>query len=563
MHSQQIFTELSLVLVIVAVVAGIMRLLRQPLILGYIFTGIIVGPVLHIIHAREAFAGFSQIGIALLLFIIGLGMNVATVKTLGKVSVLTALARLVAAGGIGVGVMLIMGFSLATALVMGLALFFSSTIIILKVLSDKREINRLHSQIAIGVLLVEDVVATLAIVIIAALGKGEGLSGQDIALLGAKALGLGALLYGVGAHLIPKISKKFAQNQELLFIFAVAWGFGIATLFEKSGFSHEVGALFAGISLAGLPYATEMASRLKPLRDFFVVLFFVSLGESFTFDNFGEIIVPVIVLSAVVIVTKPLASMIALGMQGYTKLTSFKAAIHLSQVSEFSIILVMLATGTGLISSQSGAIITFVALITIGISSYLMHYDEAIYRKWQRKLNIFERHELRERGRREQPYSCILFGYHHGGHEFLQMFRDMKQRYLVVDYNPEIIEHLDSQGIRHAYGDATDIEFLDEINAGRAKFVASTIIDRTVNHLILTHLHRFNPDVVYICHARTYEDALALYEQGATYVILPRFLGSEYITTHIKRYGMDKDAFHNFRAKHIVSIGKQAIKTSS
>ena len=225
--------------------------------------------------------------------------------------------------------------------------------------------------------------------------------------------------------------------------------------------------------------------------------------------------------------------------------------------------LIVLATTSGVIDSHSGTIMTFVALITIGISSYLMHYDEVLYRKWQRKLTIFERHELRERGRRTQPFTSILFGYHHGGHEFLQMFRDMKQRYLVVDYNPEIIEHLESQGIRHAYGDATDTEFLDEINAGRAKFVASTIIDRNVNHIILTHLHRFNSDIVYICHARTYEDALALYEQGATYVILPRFLGSEYITTHIKRYGMDKEAFSHFRAKHIISIGKQAVETAS
>jgi hypothetical protein len=223
----------------------------------------------------------------------------------------------------------------------------------------------------------------------------------------------------------------------------------------------------------------------------------------------------------------------------------------------------MFATSIGVIDSHGGAIITLVALITIGLSSYFMHFDEILYRKWQKRLTIFERHELRERGRREQPYSSILFGYHHGGHEFLQMFRDMKQRYLVVDYNPEVVEHLESQGIRHAYGDATDTEFLDEINAGRAKFVASTIIDRNVNHIILTHLHRFNPDIVYICHARNYEDALALYEQGATYVILPRFLGSEYITTHIKRYGMEKEAFSHFRAKHIVSIGKHAVETSA
>ncbi len=563
MHNQEIFTELSLVLVIVALVAGIMRLFRQPLILGYILTGVIVGPVMHVIHSQEAFDGFSQIGIALLLFIIGLGMNIGTVKSLGKVSLLTAFATLIGVGGIGAITMALLGFNTATAIIIGLSLFFSSTIIILKVLTDKKEISRLHSQIAIGVLLVEDVVATLAIVAVAAIGRGNGIDAADATLLGLKAAGLGVLLYGMGAYVIPKLSRRFAQNQELLFLFAVAWGFGIASLFEKAGFSHEVGALFAGISLASLPYAAEMGSRLKPLRDFFVVLFFVSLGESFTFDSINDVLLPSLVLATIVMIVKPLSVMAALGMQGYTKLTGFKAAIHLSQISEFSIILVVFATSVGVVDAKAGAIITLVALVTIGLSSYLMHFDEVLYRRLQKKLTLFERHELRERGRREQPFTSILFGYHHGGHEFLQMFRDMRQRYLVVDYNPEIVEHLENQGIRHAYGDATDIEFLDEINAGRAKFVASTIIDRNVNHIILTHLHRFNPDIVYICHARTYEDALALYEQGATYVILPRFLGSEYITTHIKRYGMDKEAFSHFRAKHIVSIGKHAVETAS
>jgi voltage-gated potassium channel len=131
---------------------------------------------------------------------------------------------------------------------------------------------------------------------------------------------------------------------------------------------------------------------------------------------------------------------------------------------------------------------------------------------------------------------------------------------LVVDYDPEVIEHLESQGIRHAYGDATDTEFLEEINAGHATFIASTIIDRRVNMQILTYLHRYSENITFICHARTYEDALELYEHGAAYVILPRFLGSEYITSHIKRYGMDKKAFEGFRARHIVSIGKAAVE---
>lgn len=560
MH-QEIFTELSIVLVIVAAVSIVMRVLKQPLILGYILTGILVGPLLlDVIHAKEAFEGFSEIGIALLLFIIGLGMNVGVIKSLGKVSITTAAVIFTAVGGLGMLAAYLMGFDLITALVLGVALFFSSTIVILKVLSDKREVSRLHGQIAIGVILVDDIVATLAIVAVTAASNG-GLGAAEALPMVAKAIGLGLLLFVAGAYIIPKFSKALAKNQELLFIFAVAWGFGIASLFGAFGFSHEVGALFAGVALASLPYAVEMSTRLKPLRDFFVVLFFVTLGERFVFDDLSSTLLPALVLSAIVLIGKPLFTMASLGLLGYTKLTSFKAGIHLSQVSEFSIVLVVLATGTGLIDPRAASVMTLVALITIGASSYLMKYDDRLYRRTDKLLDLFERKKPSERRQKRGLYTAILFGYHHGGHEFLHLFRDMKQRYLVVDYDPEVIEHLEAQGVRHAYGDATDTEFLEEINAGHAKFIASTITDKRVNLLILQYLHRYSTDITFLCHARTYEDALELYEHGAAYVILPRFLGSEYVTSHIKRHGMDKKAFETFRARHIISIGRAAVET--
>ena len=559
MHAD-IFTELSIVLVVVAAISILMRLLKQPLILGYILTGILVGPlVLDVIHAKEAFEGFSEIGIALLLFIIGLGMNAGVIRSLGKVSITTAAAILTVVGGLGVLTAHLLGFDLVTALVIGVALFFSSTIVILKVLSDKREISRLHGQVAIGVILVDDIVATLAIVVVTAASNG-GMGLVDIVPMLGKALVLAIMLFVAGAYLIPKFSKALAKSQELLFIFAVAWGFGIASLFGLFGFSHEVGALFAGVALASLPYATEMSTRLKPLRDFFIVLFFVTLGERFVFDDIVGTLVPALLLSAIVLIGKPLFTMASLGALGYTKLTSFKAGIHLSQISEFSIVLVVLAVQTGLVDARAASLITLVALITIGASSYLMKYDDALYRRLHPLLGMFERKKPTERRQKRGLYTAMLFGYHHGGHEFLELFRDTKQRYLVVDYNPEVIEHLEAQGIRHAYGDATDVEFLEEVNAGHVKFAASTIIDRRVNLQILSYLHRHSADITFVCHARTYEDALELYEHGAAYVILPRFLGSEYITSHIKRYGMDKKAFEGFRARHIVSIGRAAVE---
>lgn len=559
---QSIFTQLTLVIVIAAVISLIMRLLRQPLILGYILTGIVVGPsILNMIDAKEAFESFSEVGITLLLFIIGLGLNAGIIKSLGKVALVTAASILLLVGGAGFGASQALGFGVTEGIIVGLALFFSSTIIILKVLSDKREVSRLYGQIAIGVILVDDIIATLAILVVGAVGTAGGLSFADVGILVAKGFVLAVGLYIVGAKIMPRLTKFFASSQELLFLFAVSWGLGVSTLFYFAGFSHEVGALFAGVSLASLPYATEMGARLKPLRDFFIVLFFVSLGETFTFDALSGSIVPALILSAIVLFGKPLFVMSSLGALGYTRLTSFKAGIHLSQISEFSIILIVFAGSVGLVSAKATAIITLVALITIAISTYLMKYDDVLYRLLEKQLKVFERKNIKERKQPHALYPIILFGYHKGGHEFLRVFREMKQRYLVVDYDPEIIEHLEAQGIRHAYGDATDSEFLEDINASKAQLIVSTMSDIETNRELLKYLRHHNPKGSFICHANNYDEAAELYRHGASYVMLPHFLGSERISTFIKKHGITHDAFEDYRDKHIITIGKKALNS--
>lgn len=561
MDDSSIFTQLSIVIVIGGMIAVLMRLLRQPLIIGYILTGVVVGPsVLGLISDKSAFEAYSEIGITLLLFIIGLGLNVGVVKSLGKVSFTTAAVVLSMVGGLGIVCSLLLGFTPTEAMVVGFGLFFSSTIIILKVLSDKREVSRLHGQIALGVILVDDVVATLALLFVAGAGTAGTLGPDDIAMLLLRGIGLGLGLYVFAVWLMPHFVKFLAGSQELLFVFTVGWGFGVATLFDISGFSHEVGALFAGVALAGLPYATEMAAKLKPLRDFFIVLFFVVLGENLGFSALKESLVPALILSLIVIIVKPIVVMGSLGALGYTQLTSFKAAVNLSQISEFSIILAVYASSVGLVGAELVSIITLVALITISVSTYLMKYDDTLYKLLEPRLHVFERKEIKEHSHRRQSYPIILFGYHRGGHEFLQTFRDMKQRYIVVDYDPEVIEHLDRQGVRNLYGDATDEELLHEVSANKAKLIVSTISDLSVNRSLLGYLRYHNPEAVFICHADTYDQAADLYRHGATYVMLPHFLGSEKIGSFIRKHGFNHQAFDAYKKAHVITLGKQALK---
>ncbi|MFZ1258608.1 MAG: cation:proton antiporter [Candidatus Saccharimonas sp.] len=556
-----VFTQLSFVITIVVIVSLIMRALKQPLIMGYIITGVIVGPsFLHVVRDQNAFESFSAIGITLLLFIIGLGLNAGVIQSLGRVSLSTSMSVLPILGGATFLTSRLLGFDVTTSLVLAMALFFSSTIIILKVLSDKKEVSRLYGQLTLGILLIEDVVATIAVVALAMFADPSQMSFGSIGIILLKALGLGLGLYLVGNYVMPRVTKYFARSQELLFLFAISWGLGVATLFDMAGFSHEVGALFAGVSLAGLPYATEMAAKLKPLRDFFIVIFFVTLGESFTTDSISKHLLAAHILAAIVIIGKPLLVLTSLGLQRYTKLTSFKTAVHLTQISEFSIIFVTIAAAKGIVSPDIVSLITLIAFITIGVSSYLTKHADGLYRRLEKQLRHFERSSASEPKQRRTLYPIILVGYHKGGHEFLRTFRDMKQRYIVVDYDPEIIDTLEEQGIRHAYGDATDEEFLDEINAGNAQLIVSTMTDAATNRVLLAYIRRHNKKTSFICHADNYNEAAELYEHGASYVSLPHYIGSERVSSFIKRHGLNHTALANYRDKHLITIGRQAMK---
>ncbi len=557
---QTVFIQLSLVLGIAAGVSLVMRLMRQPLVMGYIITGILVGPTfLHLIRDEAAFESFSQIGIALLLFIVGLGLNIAVVRSTGKPALLTFLAVAIGLGPLGYAAAYGFGFSPYESLIAAIALLFSSTIIVIKSLSDKKEQSRLYAQIATSVLLVEDVVATMALLFVAA-GQGGSDAAANVGLLLLKGAGLAGGLVLLGGYVMPRLTKFFASSQELLFMFALAWALGVASVFAAAGFSLEVGALFAGVTLASLPYASEISARLKPLRDFFVALFFISLGESLNLQNISQSIWPAIVLSGIMFISKPLIVLAATGALGYTRQVSYKAAVHLSQISEFSIILVAVAVSVGSVDSRLQDVITLTAMITIALSTSLMQRSDKFYGRLEKYLRVFESDETKVEHRKRQQYKLILFGYHKGGHEFVEAFRDTRKKYVVVDYNPDIIETMERQHIHHIYGDATDIEILEELNIRKAEMVVSTITDYLTNRILCQHVTGRNSQAAFICHADSYDDAAKLYKHGATYVMLPHFIGSERMSSFIKKNGHSRQAFEIYRKRHILSIGKAALK---
>ena len=552
-----IFPGLSLIIVIATLVALLMRLVGQPLIIGHIITGILVGPaILHLAKSTETLTTFSNIGIALLLFVIGLGLNPKIFREIGKVATINASAQILVVGAVGWLAGRLLGFSEVESLFIGMALVFSSTIIALKLLSDKKEQTRLYGKITIGILLFQDAVAAIALMLVASAGERRSVSIISLAWLITKAVTIGGLMYLFSLKVLTRWQKLIAGSTEFLFLAAIGWGFGAAALFAKLGLSLEVGALFAGICLAPLLYAQEIAARLRPLRDFFMLVFFITLGAGISFADAGSLLPAILIYSAVVIIIKPFVVLVAMGLMGYTRRTSFKTAVSLAQLSEFSIVITVLGVHEELINQRIAVLVTFVALISIAVSTYLITFSDKLFTRLEKYLRFFERHDPHEEKPTMARHELVLFGYQRGGHEFITLFKQLKQNYVVIDYDPEIIDILERRKINYIFGDATDAELLEEAGLEKARLVVSTIPEFEINKFLLSFLKHKNPKAVAVLHSDDPDEAVKLYEAGADYVVLPHYIGSEKVSSFIGKSGLAKHVFQTQRARHLKYLEK-------
>ncbi len=547
----EVFIQISFMILIVLVVSFIMRLLKQPLIVGYIISGVIVGPYfLGILPGIDAIHTFSEIGIALLLFIVGLHLTPKVIKEVGKISLITGLGQIFFTAIIGYLIANLLGFNVITSIYIACALTFSSTIIILKLLSDKGDLDNLYGKISIGFLLVQDFVAILALIIISSLSTGQNfLSSVGFTLL--KGAGLLFILILISIFCLPKFQRFFAKSQEFLFVFSMAWGLGIASLFYFIGLSIEIGALIAGVLLSISPYHLEMSSKLKPLRDFFIISFFLLLGAQIAIINIGSMIVPALILSLLIIIGNPLIIMILMGMEGFTKKTGFLAGLTIAQIGEFSLIVVALGAKVGHISNEILSLITLVSVITIGVCTYLVLYSNKIYHLLEKYLSIFERKKISEKRKIDKNIEAVLFGYNRIGFGILSSLKKIKKKYLVVDFNPDVIADLKKLGIPSVYGDIDDDRLLRELPLKKLKLAISTIPDFDTNELLIETIKAENPKAIVIVRAHTINDSMELYKKGADYVLTPHFLGGEYLAKMLKEIKTDGEGYKKEREKHI------------
>ena len=533
------FLEFAAILGI-SVAAGLIgRMLKQPLIVSFIAVGLLVGPYgIDLLRSGDKIYLLSELGIAVLLFAVGLKLDVSLIRSTGKVALYAGLGQVLFTSVFGFLICIWLGFEPVVSIYIAVALTFSSTIIIVKLLSDKKEIQSLHGQISIGFLIVQDIVVIVAMIVLSAMGTpSETTLTNEIILVLVKGIGLIILVILLMRYVLTWVSSLMARTPELLVLFALAWGIALAAFSDYLGFSKEVGAFLGGLSLASTPYREVVAGRLTSVRDFLLLFFFIHLGSQVNVPLLGQQIFPAVMLSLFVLIGNPIIVMIILGLMGYRKRTGFLAGLNVAQISEFSLILAALGLSLGQIDEETLGLITLVGLITIGISTYLIMYSHQLYEKVAPALQIFEKKlpsmEVDDEGASQKEFDVIIFGLGMYGNNIARSLESEGFRVFGVDFDPRALKRWKKKGRAGQYGDADDPE-LPDILPLSAQCVISTLDDKPVNLALIKYFQDAGYEGKIAVTSYTGRTAKEMEKAGADLVLLPFVDASESIPAKLK-----------------------------
>ena len=543
-----LFTQFALIIVLASVLGIVARRLGQPTILAYLVAGMVAGVVnfFDLSGNETVFHLFSDLGIMFLLFLVGLEVNYTALRLVGRDSFLIGMGQVLFTFLATLLIAHFFDYGFVSSLYISIALTFSSTIIGVNLLSEKKELNSLHGRLSVGMLLVQDFVAILVLVVLAGVGSGDGI--LEIGFLGgfidifseslatpisiAFTVLLGGAIIMVAFYasrfIIPKLFESIARSDELIFLGSLAWLFIVTALITKIGFSREIGGFIAGITLANSFENLQIANRIRTLRDFFIMVFFVILGISVVaFSDFSGITGAAIALSLFVLIGNPLIVILLMGFLGYKKQASFLTGVIIAQISEFSLVVVALGERLGHIDKSIVTLITLVAIITFTVSTYMITHSKKIYSFFAPYLSFFEKKHTTKEHLEMKSFTnpIVLVGFHRTGKSIA--YNLPREDVLIIEFDPETIKELERNNFDYIFGDMSDNEILSRIDISRVRVFVSTCPDMEDNLLFLKELTRRRKTESHsfkiVMRARTDSDARLLYNNGADYCILPHF----------------------------------------
>jgi len=492
-----------------------------------------------------------------LLFVVGLEINIPKLKTVGPAVIFGGLLQIAAIYIVGFYVGLSLGFSQFEAIIIGLVLTFSSTMIVVKLLSDSEQIDTLHGRIALGILLIQDLVVFIALPILATLNN---ISVIAISSTIIKILFMAVLAFLLGKFVFPKLFNFAAKSPELLFMSSITVLFLFTIIAHLLEFSLAIGAFLAGLSLSNLPYHHDVIGKVNPLKSFFATLFFVSLGMQLTPIPLHYMKV-ILIFLAIVVLAKPTILYILTSLFGYEKRTSFLTGLTLAQTSEFSLIIVTLPFIFNLISQELFSIVIFLAIITMIFTSYFIEFRNGIYWLFTPLLKIGESiipdslKKNLEYKPKQQRIDTVLVGAHRMGAIFLDKLTKTKKNVLVIDNNPEIIKNLLKKKVSCIYGEIRNKEIMDQIKLKKIKTIISTVPHEQDNLFLLDYARMKNPKINFFLTANHFHEAKQMYKYGADYVILPHLLTGEKVSMILQKAFKNKDYLKRLTKKHVKLLG--------
>jgi len=544
-------------------VGFIAYLAKMPLMLSYIAAGVILGPHMgfKVVESADSIESLSSIGLILLMFILGLEIDITKLMQAGKAVLVNGITQFVGCVLLGFGLFYALGYRNADGkfelVYLAVACGLSSTLIVVKILSDRMELDTLTSRITLGILVIQDLWA------IAFLAVQPNLNNLEAKIL-AESAGKAVLLVGtslvVSRYVLPPIFARVSKQPELLLVVAMAWCFAMCGVADKLHLSLEMGALSAGVGIASFPYHTDVAAKVSALRDFFITLFFVALGMKIPVPN-KEVLFLTGAIVVFVMLSRALTVFPVLYAMKYGNRASFIPGLNLSQVSEFALVVTALGAKPeyGHISTNMVSAFILALVVTALVSSLTIPQGHGIYRAlnplldkigFKDKVSSGGNTGLNEAVHLEHP-QIVLLGFFREASSLLNELSqrhqaDVMKKVLVVDFNPEAHQKLTTAGFRCMYGDLSHPDTLKHLELEHAKVLVCTIPDHILkgvtNLTLLKALKKLAPNSQVIVTAETLSSAREMYENGADYVFLPRMLSAEYLADLLDHIHAGTDA---------------------
>jgi Kef-type K+ transport system membrane component KefB len=513
---------------------------RQPLILAYLVAGFLVGPFgMGWVQSQESIQTISELGLIFMLFMIGLEIDLKKIVRAGPVILIAGAGQLL--GGCILGVLFFMAIGLAMghgsfdALYLCVACALSSTVIIVKVLYEKRELDTLPGRITLGVLVLQDVFAILFLAIQPSL---DNLQISIVLLSVARVGALVATALILSRYVLPHLFHQIARRPELVLLGALAWCFLIGEIAERLHLSREMGSLVAGVSLSTFPYVLDVTAKVTTLRDFFITLFFVALGMTIPIPN-GSVIGLALTIAAFTVVSRVITTFLPLYLMKQGLRASLLPAINLAQISEFSLVVIQTGLVAGHISTQTASAASFAFVVLAVLSTFAIGRSDRLSRlgiRLMKRLGLrdLDRAQAGEGGHDEGghggPRRIIILGFFRAASALLSEIdrrnRSLLDQIAVVDFNPLVFRTLSARGLRVTYGDISNVDTLLHAGVSSAEIVILSVPDSLLkgadNVKLVRHVRSLNPTAKIISTADLLSDVEDQYAAGADYVTVTR-----------------------------------------